>query len=227
MKITYFGHSAFMIKDNGYTFLIDPFISENPHTDIKVEDLKADYILLTHGHGDHIGDALEIALNIGATIVAPAELATYCAKKGAKVHPMHIGGAFDFEFGRIKLTQALHGSAIFEGDQVIYTGNPCGFLLTINGKTLYHAGDTGLFLDMKLIGQLNKIDIALLPIGDNYTMGLEDAVYAVDLLKAELSIPMHYNTFDYIMQDPKEFTKAIEKKGYKGLVLEMNKEYQL
>lgn len=226
MKITYFGHSAFMIKKNGYTFLIDPFITGNPHSKVKIEELKTDYILLTHGHGDHIGDALEIATRNGSTIIAPAELANYCEKKGAKVHPMHIGGGFNFEFGRIKLTQALHGSAVTEGDQVIYTGNPCGFLLMINGKTLYHAGDTGLFLDMKLIGELNKIDIALLPIGDNFTMGVDDAVYATDLLKSKLTIPMHYNTFGYIMQDPEEFVKKIENKGYKGLVLEMNKEYE-
>lgn len=227
MKITYFGHSAFMIKEGDFTFLIDPFITDNPHTKVKAESLKTDYILLTHGHGDHIGDAIEIAKKWDAVIIAPFELATYCENKGAKVHPMHIGGGFNFDFGRIKLTQALHGSAVFEGEKVIYTGNPCGFLLMINGRTLYHSGDTGLFSDMELIGQLNKIDIAMLPIGDNFTMGIDDAVYAVNLIKPKLAIPMHYDTFGYIMQDPEEFTKKIENKGYKGLVLEVDKEYEL
>ncbi len=172
-------------------------------------------------------DALKIAKESDATIIAPFELATYCENKGAKVHPMHIGGGFNFEFGRVKLTQALHGSAVFDGDKIIYTGNPCGFLLMINGRTLYHSGDTGLFSDMKLIGELNKIDIAMLPIGDNFTMGVDDAVYAVDLIKPELAIPMHYNTFGYIMQDPEEFTKKNGNKGYRGMVLEVNKEYEL
>ena len=227
MKITYFGHSAFMIKDEKFTCLIDPFITGNPHTKAKTESIQADYIFLTHGHGDHIGDAISIAKNNDALIIAPFELAVYCEKKGAKVHPMHIGGGFNFEFGRVKLTQALHGSAVFEDDQVIYTGNPCGFLLMINGKTIYHSGDTGLFSDMKLIGELNKIDIAILPIGDNFTMGIDDAVYAVSLIKPELAIPMHYNTFGYIMQNPEEFTGKIADRGFNGIVLEFDKEYEL
>lgn len=227
MKITYFGHSAFMIRSGKFTFLIDPFITDNPNTKNDAKKLKTDYIVLTHGHGDHLGDALTIAKENDAMIIAPYELAVYCEKNGAKVHPMHIGGGFNFAFGRIKLTQALHGSAVFEGDQVIYTGNPCGFLLMINGKTIYHAGDTGLFSDMRLIGELNKIDIAMLPIGDNFTMGIDDAVYAVDLIKPALTIPMHYNTFDYILQNPEEFVKKISDKGYKGMALEYDKEYDL
>ena len=226
MKITYFGHSAFMVEAGGKRFLIDPFLTGNPHTQVDISTLKPDYILVTHGHSDHLGDALEIAENSSATIVAPAELAGYCESKGAKTHPMHIGGGFNFDFGRIQLTEAQHGSAVFEGDQVIYAGNPCGFLLTAGGKTLYHAGDTGLFSDMGLIGERHKIDIALLPIGDNYTMGLEDAIYAASLVKADLSIPMHYNTFDYIIQDPEDFAEGVRKSGQRAEVLEMNKEYE-
>ena len=221
MKVTYFGHSAFMIQEGGYTFLIDPFLTGNPHLEKIPEDMRPDYILLTHGHGDHVGDALKIALASDALLIAPFELATYCEKKGARVHPVHIGGAFGFPFGKVKLTQALHGSAVFEGDQVIYTGNPCGFLLTINQRTLYHAGDTGLFGDMKLIGDRNSIDIAFLPIGDNFTMGVEDAAYAVELLRPRIAVPMHYNTFGYIMQDPQGFITLIEEKGFAGKILPM------
>ncbi len=226
MKITYFGHSAFMIEAGGKTFLIDPFLTGNPHTQVDIMSLKPEYILVTHGHDDHLGDALTIAKNSDATIVAPAELAGYCQAKGAKTHPMHIGGGFNFDFGRIQLTEAQHGSAVFEGDQVIYAGNPCGFLLTVDGKTVYHAGDTGLFSDMELLGKRHKIDFALLPIGDNYTMGLEDALYAAGLIKADLSIPMHYNTFGYIMQDPEEFAEGVRKIGQRAQVLEFNKEYE-
>lgn len=215
-KLTFLGHSAFLLESSDARILIDPFLTGNPVAKTKPEELKVDYVLLTHGHGDHIGDGVEIAKANNATIVAPFELANYCADKGAQVHPMHIGGGFNFPFGRVKLTIAHHGSAAPDGT---YTGNPCGFLVTMDGKTVYHTGDTGLFYDMKLIGEMNKIDVALLPIGDNFTMGIDDAVKAAELLQAGLAIPMHYKTFDVINAEPAEFVEKAQAKGLKAQIL--------
>jgi L-ascorbate metabolism protein UlaG (beta-lactamase superfamily) len=202
--------------------IIDPFLKDNPKAEKKPEDIKVDFVLLTHGHGDHIGDALEIAKANNATIIAPFELANYCSSKGADVHPMHIGGAREFPFGRVKLTIAHHGSAAPDGT---YTGNPCGFLITTEGKTFYHPGDTGLFYDMKLIGEMNDIDVAVLPIGDNFTMGIDDAVKATEFLNPKMVIPMHYQTFDVINVDPSEFISKIQAKGFSGKILEVGDNY--
>jgi len=218
-KITFLGHAAFLIEGEKHRLVIDPFLTGNPMAAAKPEQVKADYVLLTHGHGDHVGDALSIAKNSGATIIAPYELAIYCQSQGATVHPMHIGGAFGFPFGRVKLTIAHHGSGMEQDGKMAYMGNPCGFLVTVDGKTIYHAGDTGLFLDMQLIGEMNKIDVALLPIGDNFTMGIDDAVKAVELLKPALAVPMHYKTFEVIEADPHEFARKVEAKGFKARVL--------
>ncbi len=201
-RLQYLSHSAFLIDTAGKKILIDPFITGNPKAPSVARSIRPDYILLTHGHGDHVGDALELSKSSGATIVAPFELACWCAKHGAKVHEMHIGGGWDFEFGRVKLTIAHHGSAAGPDDKLEYTGNPCGFLVLSESKTLYHAGDTGLFYDMKLIGEMHAIDLALLPIGDNFTMGVTDAIKAVELLRPKQVVPMHYNTFDIINADP-------------------------
>ncbi len=206
MKITYHGHSCFTLGNEQLSVIIDPFLSGNPLAEIKPADVKVNAVLLTHGHADHLGDAIEIAKNNDALIVAPFELVNYCAALGASGHPMHIGGSYKFPFGRVKLTIAHHGSTTDEGP----VGNPCGLLVTMGGKTVYHAGDTGLFLDMGLIGETNDIDCALLPIGDNFTMGIEDAVRAVGMLKPKIAIPMHYNTFDVIEQDPEEFKKGLK-----------------
>ncbi len=215
-KLTYLGHSAFLVEGTAGRIVIDPFLTGNPVAAARPEDIKVDFVLLTHGHGDHLGDAIEIAKANGATIVAPYELANYCADKGVEVHPMHIGGAHQFPFGRVKLTIAHHGSAAPDGT---YTGNPCGFLITMDGKTLYHPGDTGLFYDMKLIGEMNPIDLAVLPIGDNFTMGIDDAVKAVELLRPKLTIPMHYKTFEVIDVDPKVFVDKVEAQGSAARVL--------
>lgn len=218
LTLTYYGHSAFKIENNKHTILIDPFISGNPNATVEPVDLNPDFILVTHGHGDHLGDTINIAKRTRATVIAPFELIGYCSQKGVEnTHPMHIGGDAKFPFGELKLTQALHGSASPDG---IYTGNPCGFLVTIDNKTIYHAGDTGIFGDMKLIGELNDIDVALLPIGGNFTMNISDAVVALSMLKAKLGIPMHYNTFEVIKADPNEFVNQAANKGLNAQVME-------
>ena len=215
-KLTYLGHSAFLVEGTKGKVVIDPFLSGNPLAKASKDSIRVNAVLLTHGHGDHLGDSVEIAKASKGMIVAPFELANYCQKLGADVHPMHIGGARNFDFGRVKLTIAHHGSAAPDGT---YTGNPCGFLLTMDGKTLYHSGDTCVFYDMKLIGEMNKIQVALLPIGDNFTMGIDDAVKATELLQPELVIPMHYKTFDVIDADPQEFVRKVEGKKLRGKVL--------
>jgi len=211
LKIRFLGHSSFLIETDEHKIIIDPFLSGNPLAAVKPEEVSADFILLTHGHGDHLGDALDLAKKNNAKIIAPFELAIYCQNKDADVHPMHIGGAFEFSFGKLKLTQATHGSGIQEGDTFVYAGNPCGFILDIDGTKIYHAGDTGLFGDMKLIGEMNDIDVAMLPIGDNFVMGADDAAKAVEFIKPGKVIPMHYDTFDVIKQDPIDFKNKAEK----------------
>ena len=211
MQISFHGHSVVKIKTNGTTILIDPFINGNGQTDLKVENENPDVILLTHGHNDHVGDTVELAKKNNALVVAPNELAVYLGWQGCNVHNMHIGGACQFEFGKVKFTQAFHGSSyVTENNEIIYTGMPAGILFTAEGKTIYHAGDTALFGDMELIGKRHPIDVAFLPIGDNFTMGPEDAAYAVSLLKPKVVVPIHYNTFPPIQQDPNEFAKLVE-----------------
>jgi L-ascorbate metabolism protein UlaG (beta-lactamase superfamily) len=225
MKLTYFGHSAFQIitKDNT-SILIDPFLDGNPHCNIKSENIYADYIIVTHGHGDHLGDTFKIASKSNSLVIATNELANYCANKGCKVHNMHIGGAHNFDFGKVKFTLALHGSETPDGQNL---GLASGIILTINGKTIYHTGDTGLFGDMKLIGELNKIDYLLLPIGDNFTMGIDDALIAVDFIKPKVVIPMHYNTFPVINSDPKVFAEKVKQKGYECKIIPFNETIEI
>ncbi|MGG1519742.1 metal-dependent hydrolase [Paenibacillus oryzisoli] len=221
MDIIFHGQSCVEIRFEEHTIIIDPFLTHNPQAVVKAEDIKADYVLVTHGHGDHLGDTLPIAERNGATIIAPNDLGRYLSFKGAATHGMGIGGAYQFPFGRVKLTLALHDSSFSEPGtkENIYTGMANGFLITAEGKTIYHAGDTGLFGDMKLIGELNDIDLAFLPIGDNYTMGPDDAVIAAKMLKAKCIVPMHYNTFPVIAQDPEAFVSRLAAEEIKGLVM--------
>jgi L-ascorbate metabolism protein UlaG (beta-lactamase superfamily) len=215
LKVTYFGHSCFQLDDGTHKVIIDPFITGNPQAPVSADKIDVDYIILTHGHGDHLGDSLDIAKRCNAPIIATNELANYVASQGAQAHNMHIGGGFNFSFGRVKFTIAHHGSS---GANNEYLGEPAGVIVTMGGKKVYHAGDTGIFLDMKLIGEMDKIDIYMAPIGDNFTMGIDDAVKSVEFVNPELSVPMHYNTFPVIPADPEEFRKKVEAIGKKAMV---------
>ncbi len=221
MKITYHGHSFLEIQSNRKIIYIDPFIDGNSQCDIKVEEAKCDYIILSHGHSDHFGSTIEIAKANDSTVIGIVELTDYLWTKKLKVHGMSLGGAFNFPFGKVKLTLAHHSSSLPDGT---YAGNPAGILISSGGKTIYHAGDTALFYDMKLIGEMNKIDVAFLPIGDNYTMGIDDAVKAAEFLNADTIVPMHYNTFDEIKADANEFKRKIESIGKKCVVMNAGEE---
>lgn len=218
-QLTFLGHSAFLVEGKQGSLIIDPFLSGNPLAKMTPGDIRVDFVLLTHGHGDHLGDSIEIALKNQATIIAPFELANYCQAQGATTHPMHIGGAHRFPFGRVKYTIAHHGSSTPDG---AYMGQPGGLLVNMDGKTLYHAGDTALFYDMKLIGEMNQIDVALLPIGDNFTMGIDDAVKAAEFLNAARYIPMHYNTFAVIEANPHAFVEKLRDRELTGSVMDVN-----
>ncbi|MEW6428431.1 MAG: metal-dependent hydrolase [Thermodesulfobacteriota bacterium] len=207
MKVTWYGHACFGITTGSSRLLIDPFFTGNPLAPVAADSLAVDYILVTHGHGDHVGDTVALAQRTGATVIANFEICNWLAARGVKnTHPQHIGGGFTYPFGRVKLTMALHGSSLPDGS---YGGNPCGLLLTIEGRKIYHAGDTGLFSDMQLIGEEN-IALAILPIGDNFTMGPADALRAVKLISPRLVIPIHYDTFDLIRQDAAQWAKRVE-----------------
>ncbi|MBT2216577.1 metal-dependent hydrolase [Virgibacillus dakarensis] len=226
MKLSFHGQAVVKVETADHTILFDPFISGNEKCDLNADTVKADVILLTHGHNDHVGDTVEIAKRNDALVVAPNELANYLASKGLNTHPMHIGGAHEFDFGKVKFTQAFHGSSYTEEDgTIIYTGMPAGILLTVEGKTIYHVGDTGLFSDLKLIGNRNDIDVAFVPIGDNFTMGPEDALVAADWIQAKTVVPIHYNTFPVIEQDPYSFAREV--KTGKGIVMEIGGEMEL
>lgn len=226
MKVSYHGHSIVKVQTKGKTILIDPFITGNKLTDLDPKTVDADLILLTHGHNDHVGDTVEIAKRTGAVVVALNELAVYLGRTGIETHPMNIGGAHEFEFGRVKFTQAFHGSSYEEEDGTfIYTGMPGGILLTVEGKTIYHVGDTALFSDLKMIGELNDIDLAFVPIGDNFTMGPEDALIAADWINAKIVVPVHFNTFPVIEQDPVEFANKV--KTGEGRVFKVGKIIEL
>jgi len=224
MKIKYHGHSFFQIENDKYSILIDPFITGNPVTKTKTDEVKCDYIILTHGHGDHTSDAITLAKKNNAMVIANFEIEGYMTKHNVKAHPMGIGGGFNFPFGRVKLTIAHHSSSFPDGT---YAGNPAGVLLMMDGKTFYHAGDTGLFYDMKLIGEMYKIDCAFLPIGDNYTMNIDDAVKAAEFINAKVTVPMHYNTFDLIKANPEDSKKKVESIGKKCSIINIGESIEI
>ena len=200
----YYGHACFELETSFGKILFDPFLTGNPLASIAAKDVNCDYILLTHAHGDHFGDAVEIAKRNNAKVISTPEVLGLFPSEYQNVHGMNLGGSYDFPFGRVTMTPALHSAGVAGG-------TPCGFIIRLKEDlVIYFAGDTALFSDMKLIGEKQKIDCAILPIGDNYTMGLEDAAKAVQLLNPSNVIPVHYNTWPVIAQRPEVFKSYVE-----------------
>jgi len=216
MKITYLGHASLAIEVAGKNIIVDPFISANELAkDIKLDQLKADYILLTHAHQDHILDVETIAKRTKAKIVSNFEIVTYYGNKGFEGHPMNHGGSWQFDFGKLTYVNAIHTSSFPDGS---YGGQPGGFILQTDEGNIYIAGDTALTMDMKLIPLQAKLDLAVLPIGDNFTMGIESAVIASDFIQCNRILGYHYDTFGYIVIDHKKAKQAFKEKG-KELIL--------
>jgi L-ascorbate metabolism protein UlaG (beta-lactamase superfamily) len=207
--LTFHGHATCTLETDGGTLIVfDPFFGDNPLTDLAVEDVEADYILCTHGHYDHFADCIPLAKRTGATVISTFEIVSYLQSQGVEdAHPLHIGGGSHFPFGYVKMTPALHGGQVAGDDSGAYTTVPGGFWIDLDGKRFYHAGDTALLMDMQLLK--GRVDVALLPIGDNFTMGPEDAVRAVEFIEPGVVIPIHYNTWDLIAQDPGAFKAAV------------------
>jgi L-ascorbate metabolism protein UlaG (beta-lactamase superfamily) len=225
-RLTWHGHSTFtLVTDGGRRIMFDPFLDDNPKSDIGAGDVEAlDYILCSHGHFDHFADAVELAKRTGATIVGTFELVSFAQSKGVKHgHGMNVGGGHRFDFGYVKLTPALHSGTIAGDDEGRYTSVAHGFWIDLDGKRLYHAGDTALIMELQLLK--GRVDVALLPIGDNFTMGPEDAVRAVEFIEPRVVIPMHYGTWEPIEQDPEAFRAKVAGRA-EVVVLEPGQSYE-
>ena len=212
MKITFLGQSGFHIETEGHSVLIDPFLTGNELAVNSPDEFSPSHIVLTHAHPDHYGDTEDIAKRSGATVVSSFEVVNYLGDKDIQGHPMNVGGSFDFAFGKVTYTPAWHSNSLPDGT---YAGMPSGLILEIEGKRIYHAGDTALFSDMKLVTR-GGVDLAMLPIGDNFTMGPADALEAVKLTQPKAVIPVHYNTFEVIQQDPDAFKASVESQTNSG-----------
>ena len=226
MKITHYGHSTFSIEVKGIHLLVDPFISGNEKVKDKVniEELKADYILLTHAHQDHTLDAEAIAKRTGAVIISNYEITTHYENKGVEVHPLNHGGKWSFDFGTVKYVNAIHTSSFPDGS---YGGQPGGFVIEGEHKNIYIAGDTALTMDMKLIPMHTRLDLAILPIGDNFTMGIEDAILASDFVECDKILGCHYDTFGYIEIDHEMAKRKFYEKGKDLMLLEVGESIEL
>ncbi|HEX8016117.1 MAG TPA: metal-dependent hydrolase [Flavobacterium sp.] len=225
MKITFYGHASLGIEVGGKHIIVDPFITGNPLASaININTLKADYILLTHAHGDHVLDVEAIANRTEATIVSNAEIASYYAKLGLKAHPMNHGGSWNFDFGKVKYVNAVHSSSFPDGSN---GGNPGGFVIEGEHKNIYIAGDTALTMDMKLIPMRTKLDLAILPIGSNFTMDVEDAIIASDFVECDKILGYHYDTFGYIEINHEDSIRKFFDKGKDLMLLEIGESIEL
>jgi L-ascorbate metabolism protein UlaG (beta-lactamase superfamily) len=225
MKITFYGHASLGIEVGGKHILVDPYISANPNAShININELKADYILLTHAHSDHILDVEYIAARTNAIIVSNYEIATHFGNKNLKYHPMNHGGSWNFDFGKLKFVNAVHSSSFPDGS---YGGNPGGFVIEGEHKNIYIAGDTALTMDMKLIPMRTKLDLAILPIGSNFTMDVDDAIIASDFVECDKILGVHYDTFGYIEIDHEESIRKFFDKGKDLMLLEIGESIEL
>ncbi len=220
MKVTYLGHASLQIQTNGKSLIVDPFISANELAkNIDIDSLKADYLLLTHGHADHVADVEQIVKNTGAKLISNFEVINWFAAKNIEGHPMNHGGKWEFDFGTLKMVNAIHSSSMPDGS---YGGNPAGFVVWNDEISFYIAGDTALTQDMKLIPLTTpKLDFCVLPIGDNFTMGYEEAIIASDFVKCDTIIAYHYDTFGYIVVDKEMVKKEFEERGKTIIFLEI------
>ncbi len=226
MKFTYYGHSCFQIETAGKILLFDPFITPNElASGIHVDSVNPDYILISHGHEDHVADAVSIGTRTGATVISNWEIVQWMIKQGIKnTHPMNTGGHRMFDFGKVKCVNAVHSSSMPDGS---YGGNPMGFLIESKGKNIYYSGDTALTYDMKLIGEYRKIELALLPIGNNFTMGIDNAIIASNFINCDKIIGLHYDTFGYIKIDHNEAIDSFSKAGKELILMEIGSSLEI